>query len=421
MSEKRSWMAGITISLLIPAAQAAELTLSAGGELEWTDNVYASGSDKRNDLLETLYVGAEVEDSDASYAYRVGYLISHERYERDSFDAETYYVGDAFFLWTPLPGRFDWRFAVGSEVTQRSSQGASTPDNRDQRTTYSTTPRLVLLSLPRDNLYLEGNASKVTFREEEGNDSERAGGTLGWQHTLSELTMFSVTGSHEQVTFDDAGDYDRDSYSLGVTRQINGGSISLTGGRTELTPEQGDSFEGTNAAANITWGNDIHLFALDATRDLSDTSAGFGDWAGGGIFSPGEVNTGEVTLVTRTRISLSDTYRFNPTLTLFGMVYDDKEVSEDETTDLERVGVALRAVKNITAETDFRIEAGFEQSDDQLLGREEKTSVYLLAIDKRFDERATVSGWIRRESADNDLDDLDYEVHSIGVSAGLAF
>lgn len=422
MSRRNMVVAGTTISLLAPVAHGVELTLNAGAQLEWTDNVFASSTERRNDLLETVFFGADVEDSDASYQYGIGYTISHERYQRDSFAAENYYSGEAFLLWMPLPGRFDWRFDVQSDVTQRNSQGALTPANRDQRTTYSTTPRLVLLSLPRDNVYVEGNASRITFREDEGNDSDRIGGTLGWEHALSTLTSLSLSGSQEQVTFDDEGsDYERNRYSLGVVRQINGGSVSLSAGQTELEPEDSDKLRGANAAANITWGNGIHTFSLDASRDLTDTSAGFGDWADGETFNPGDVNTGEVALVTRTRISLADTYRFSQTVDLLAMVYSDSEQSDDETTDADRLGLSLRAVKNLSETLSVRAEYSYERDEDLVTEQVERTSTYELAMDQRFEDRIFVSGWLRREAATNDIDDLGYEVHTVGLSGGLEF
>lgn len=422
MSYSKMIVAGSSILFLAPLVHGMELTLNTGAQLEWTDNVFASSGERRNDLLETIFFGAEVEGSETSYQYGIGYTVSHERYQRDSFADESYYNGEAFFLWVPLAGRFDWRFAIESDVTQRSSLGAATPANRDQRTTYSTAPRLVLLSLPRDNVYVEGNASRITFREDEGNDSDRAGGTVGWEHAISTLTLLSLIGNKEKVTFDENGaDYERSSYRLGVTRQINGGSVSLSVGQTELYPENANKLRGTNAASNFTWSNATHTISLDATRDLTDTSAGFGDWANGEAFNPGDVNTGEVALVTRTRVSLADTYRFSQTIDLLGMVYSDSEQSDDETIDAERLGLSLRAIKDLSESLSVRAEFSYERDQNRIVEAVERTSTYELAIEQRLEDRIFMSGWLRREDATNDVDDLDYEIHTVGVSGGLEF
>ena len=421
MSARSVMLTGAAVSLLAPLAHGADLTITAGAEFEWTDNVFASSSERRNDLVESLTFGADAEDSEASYSYNIGYQMSHERYERDSFAAENYYTGDASLLWFPLPGRFDWRFEVASEVTQRSSQGALTPDNRDQRTTYSTAPRLVLFSTPRDMVYIGTNASKVTFREDDGNDSDRFGGTVGWLHTLSSLTALVFMTNHEEINFEDVEDYQRSSYSFGVNRQINGGSVSIAAGQTELVPEESETRKGMNATGNIEWSNLTHSLSMVLSRDLTDTSSSFGGWAEGGDFTPGDVNTGELALVTRTRISLADVFRVSPTLEFSMMVYSESEKSDDDTTDIDRKGTSLRATKSLSIETSVRAEYSYERDDDLALNSVERTSTYRLALDKRYGSRVTVSGWVRREASKSDVDDFGYEVHAVGVSGLVSY
>src|SRR5690625_5155295 len=49
---------------------------------------------------------------------------------------------------------------------------------------------------------LQGHYSQIKYRFDDNRDSERAGGSLIWQHTSSATTEWRVVGSHTEVSFD---------------------------------------------------------------------------------------------------------------------------------------------------------------------------------------------------------------------------
>src|SRR5690606_29165558 len=124
---------GAATLLAVQSASAIDLTLHGGVELEWTDNALRANENRRHDLLETLRAGVVANESETWYQLNLGYEVSYERYERDSFDAETYYNGTGSLMLIPIPDRFDWLFSVQSTTTQTRSVLPDTPDNRDQR------------------------------------------------------------------------------------------------------------------------------------------------------------------------------------------------------------------------------------------------------------------------------------------------
>ena len=424
MGIKKQLVIGAAALAYMQGAYSLELTLLGGAELEWTDNVYLSNENRRNDLLETIRAGVRAEDSDTWYELNLDYEASHERYERESFDAETYYSGAASVLLIPLPDRFDWLFSVESTTTQRDSVLADTPDNRDQRNIYRTAPRLVLLALSRDTVALNAEASRITFRDDEESESNRVGGSLTWDHQLSVLTSLNLTGGHQKVNFELAEDYERDSYSLGFTRQINNGTISLSAGQTRLTPEESEELEGANYMGSIEWGTDLHSFRFDAIHDLTDTSAGFASGVNTSpeFLSPTDINTGEVDIITRTRFSLSDTYLVTGATTLYGMIYNDDEESETDPADTtERTGGVLSVRRGLNPDVDLELAGRYEKSREGVDEIEDDTVNIRLSLYKRFGEQVTLAGWLEREEGDGEVDEQDYEVHRVGASLTAEF
>lgn len=432
MGIKRNLLVGTASLLCAQGAYPVELTFIGGAGLEWTDNVYHAAEEKRNDLLETIRAGVRADEQASWYQLNITYDASHERYDRESYAAETYYNGAASVLLTPAPERFDWLFMVQSSTTLTNSALPNTPDNRDQRTIYSTTPRLVLLSSVRDTVSISGDASRSTFRNAENSDSDRAGGFLTWTHRLSQLTSLNTMGGHEKVNFEAANDYERDYYNLGFTRQLSQGSVSLAAGQTRLTPEQGDELTGANYNANFTWGDNIHTFMLDVTHDLTDTSTAFADGVNStpgsapanpspGILPPTDVNTGEASIITRTRIALSDAYQINSTTRLYGMIYHDKEKSEVDASESNRTGGVLTAGRDLTPELSLELTGSYEVAEEGIEQVEDDTARVRLTLTKNFTEQLALAGWLGREEADSEFDERDYEVNSVGLSLTATF
>lgn len=417
---------GAVALLSAQGALAMNLTWTGGAELEWTDNVHHRSDDHRSDLMERLRVGVLGEELGSWYQFNIEYEAAHERYERDSFDPETYYTGAGNLLLIPLPGRFDWLFSVESAVTQSNAGFPDTPDNLDQRTIYSTTPRLTLLSLARDTVAVSATASKVDFRNSEGSESKRLSGDLTWTHQVSLLTATNVIVGQEKVDFDDEQDYTREYYMLGFTRQLNRGDLSLSAGQTRVKPDGGQEFDGMNFQATFNWSNGPHALALAAHRDLTDTGAGLRGVTGDipDYLSPGEVNTGDVAVVTRTRVSLSDTYTLSGLTTLHGAIYADKEEAEqreDAASDSERVGVMLAYRRALTPQWHMSLMGRYEQSVEGVDDNEDRTNAVTLDLTRNFGERLAMRAWLEREESENDIGTLDYVAHSIGLALTATF
>lgn len=418
---------GVALFCVATPAMSLEKGITAGVNAEWTDNVFLTADDRRNDWRESVTFGANLSDEESFYQYGVDYNLSHDRYQRDSFDPATFYSGTAFLNLSLVPRRFEWYSAVQSETTLLESSAVNTPDNRDQRDMITTSPTLTLLALQRDTVAVSGQATKVMFRESDESDSERVGGDVSWTHAISSLLDVSLTASQQQVDFDAAEDYDTTNYRLGIERRINGGSIELSAGQTTITPELGEEFDGAQYEANINWSREPHTLFFQAYHDLTDSTVGLaGSFDTGGLASPAEVDTGEVELVKRTRYTTGYGYGVTGSFNVTTTLYQDKEEAEDGSSETIRKGVGILAVREMTPEMRAGFEFNFERYDSTdfeavVVSELDYTRRYRLNLERDFFERLRAELWLQREESDRELDVASYEQHAVGASLEFTF
>ena len=412
-----------------PGFTAVETGVTAGLSAEWTDNVFLSNEDRRNDWVETIELGADLQDQETFYQYAIDYAISHERYERDSFDATSYYNGTANLNLSPFPGRFEWNNSIQSETTTRDSSALNTPENRDQRNRYTTTPSLTLILLPRDRVLLIGNAERVTFRESGDSDSDRAGANVDCTHAATSLLDLSLNVGQEKVQFEQDEDYRSTDYHLGINRRINGGNIWLALGHVTVEPEVSEETDEPQYEANIDWSNQLHSLTFSAYHDVTDSSVGASRFfePSDDIELPNDVNTDEVEIVKRTRYSLGYGYGTEATFTISPSIYLDDEEAVDGSSDTLRKGFNLLMERNISSQTRASFEFNFTRDDNKdvletvTTQQVDYTKYYRLALEHDFYESLGADFWITREDADRQLDEENYEVHTVGASVGLRF
>ncbi len=418
---------GLALFCVATPGLSLEKGISGGLSTEWTDNVYLTANDRRNDVLETLNLGANLADQESLYQYGLDYIVDYERYERESYDATTSYNGTAFLNLSFLPRRFEWYSAVQSETTLVQSSSADTPDNRDQRDMFMTSPRLTVISLPRDTVTLAAEAEKVVFRESDQSDSDRLGGDLTWVHALSPLLDLNAKASQQQVDFDVASDYDTTNYQVGFTRRINGGSISVAAGKTTIEPETGEKFDGAQYQADANWSSEPHSLTFQAYRDLTDTSVGLaGEVETTGQVTPADIETGDVTLVTRTHYLAGYGYGFTGSFSINTNLYFDEEQAEDDSTDVIRKGIGLIASRELSPEMRASFEFDFERYDSTDIDaipveQVDYTRRYIISFERDFYERLRANVWLRREESNRELDVASYEQHAVGAGLQVTF
>ena len=415
---------GVALYCISIQAFGVETGVTAGLSTEWNDNVYLSSTDRQHDWLETLTLDANLNGSESSYQYGTRYNLSYKHYQNGSYGSNSYYNGNAFLNLVLVPERLQWYSSVESATTLIDSTQPNIPTNRDQRTTYMTSPMLTLISLPRDNLTLSAQASKVDYRESGQSDSDRAGGNLTWTHTLSPLTQFSLMASHQKVNFTTVPDYKIVSYQAGIMRKINGGDVEIDAGRSKITPNDGSEIEGASYTANINWSSQEHSWHFQAYRDLTDSTQGLsGSFGSTGFVTPTDVNTGQVDIIVRTRYGLDYTYTPIATLRINSSLNWDDQKSKTRNADTLRksasFGVSRDLSQDLSAGFDFSYE--HNQTDQLLLSQIDIIKRYRITLEKDFQKKLKVSGWIGRQEDNRNLTGGDYEQHVIGAQINYQF
>ncbi len=417
-------VAGISLLWVATQVHAVDTGITAAARLEWKDNVRLEERNPVEDLLEVIDLGAYLNYSESWYDFKINYNVSHETYERDTFDAANYYNGDTSLNVLLLPERFNWNFSVTSATTLIQSTDSNTPDNRDQRNIYSTAPKFYIISHQGDKVAIQASATKVDFRESDQSDSDRTGVNTIWTHAFSSLSLFNLSFGAQKVNFEDVEDYESKTYQLGIVRTINGGNIQIGAGQTKIIPESSDSHDGTNYKLKLTWSNDIHIIDLSAFQDLTDSTVGLA--ADGFDFSqsitPSEVSTGDVDVVTRTRYSLNDRYSLSRTFAVTGNIYFDDEASETSDQETERKGGYFYISKMLVDKYFLNLDFNYEHSDEKVVDIVEVIRRYRIKLSRTLDENLSCAAWVgREESKSVSFGGSNYEEHTVGLSINGRF
>lgn len=268
------------ITLLSASAQALELQSVAYAEAMYSDNSTSLRQQRRHDVRNTVGLDAHLTELRQSVEADVSVSMENERYVRDkSRERSSITSGLGMLNLDLVEDVLLWETTfTRAEVLEDVSQESSL-ENRSYRNTLSSGPQMSIELT--DTTDLEGHAHYVNVEnsDEVVSDSERANVGMTLLHQYNQLTRFNLSSQYETIlTEDELDPYDRKSASIGVTRTLARGSLSLSVGRSSLVPELGESVDSNFYQASFRHDEFLdHVLQIGYSQDVSDTSIGFLD------------------------------------------------------------------------------------------------------------------------------------------------
>lgn len=293
------------ITLLSASVQALELQTVAYAGAMYSDNATSLKQQRRHDVRNTVGLEAQLTEQRQRVEGDISVSMENERYMRDSSRERSSITSGLGMLNLDLvEDVLHWETSfTRAQVLEDATQESSLED-RNYRNTLRSGPQMSVELT--DTTDLEGYAHYVNVEnsDEVVSDSERANVSMALLHHYNQLTQFNLSSRYETILNEDEMDpFDRKSGSIGVTRTLARGSLSLNVGRTSLVPELGESVDSNFYQVSFRHDEFLyHILQVGYTQDVSDTSIGFIDE------SLVEADTGELPdndYVTRKRWSAS--------------------------------------------------------------------------------------------------------------------
>ncbi len=223
----------------------------------------------------------------------VSYSAQERRFSEDSQPTRSYVEGD-FDLLLGKPHHFaDLLLSHSRRSALRQPDQIDLLVNRDERDIYSAIPTLRARLTPVNQVMLQGHYSQIKYRFDDNRDSERAGGSLIWQHTSSATTEWRVVGSHTEVSFDlnPQLDYTYQAGTIAYSVALSRLSYTVEVGYNETETEQDETFSSPTARVEANYDTGRHHFSLIARQFITDSSQ-----AGGNLGEPGSFGSGRDTV-----------------------------------------------------------------------------------------------------------------------------
>jgi hypothetical protein len=161
----------------------------------------------------------------------------------------------------------------------------TTPDavaltqNQQAREMISVLPEIRANFFAADRLLISGEFTRVRLLDNELQDSERNGASVGWLHPLSAVSFLRFNTQQQKISFDHfpTADYTFSAAMLAYEVALRKLRYGLEVGYNQSEPEGGEQQGAPSYRLSASYVSGFNQFALGASRILTDTSFGNGN------------------------------------------------------------------------------------------------------------------------------------------------
>lgn len=352
-------------AILIAAASlnthAVELTVEAGYEAEYSDNVALTSDDEQSGWIQTPQIGLIATHEGPTVSASADYSLSHEIYQHNTFDDQTTAEGTALLTWRAIAERLTFDLSNSSTQTTIDSQTQNVPTNQQVTNTATAGATLTLDGLSNHIVELGYDYSVVTAQRTD-TDSVRQTGTASYIIPISTERRVQLNASYGDVNYDSSQSIDYVSNSADIQYVSTGEVIELDtsiGYTVFDQSQQTDDVSGTTGDINIVWHANLNTTVTASySRSIEDQSTDVAE----GIPDFGEnfdANSGITTPFTLDAASLGvSTQLGHNTVDLTGYI-DSQDYDGGIQPDQDTKGVTLGIARALRPTLNARIYANY--------------------------------------------------------------
>lgn len=293
---------------LVPAGSIADNMFDArvSANSEFSDNANRTEQDQISERRDEYRLSVGTEYTNTLIEFQADYTASEHRFAEDSQQRRSLLEGRSSLLVGKPYHPVDLLLSHNRQSVLNEPDDVDLLRNTDERTIWSAVPTARWGFTRVDQLILQGNYSKIDYRLDERRNSERAGGSLSWQHDLSQTDQFTISAQQTQVSFDAAPDFDYDyiAYSAAYAAQLRQLSYNVELGYNETQPEIGEDFSGPSYRLNVSYTAAAQTFTLSSSQFITDSSRAGGNERDFRDFNPGDSTVDELDQLERTDFEL---------------------------------------------------------------------------------------------------------------------
>ena len=286
---------------------ASTWTLDLGLQSEYTDNANRSREQKISERQDEANLRFGLTHENSWLKLEGDYNASERRFDKDSQENRSRLEGESRLELGKAqdPAQLEIRNSRRTQLNNPDDDNLLS--NTDEREIWTAEPTLRWRTSDANTLSLRGTYSDIRFRDNAERDSDRKGGSLFWQRSISATDSLIFSGQFFDIGFDARPELDYELIRANLTyqAQLRRLSYRLQLGYEESDRENGESFSSPSYEVEVRYDSGVHRLELYADRFISDNSTGGGNRGEFDNFNPVDAAGGQLDQLERTNIELT--------------------------------------------------------------------------------------------------------------------
>jgi hypothetical protein len=379
-------------------------------EEEYNDNIFLDDTNEEEDWITTIQPGITLNyrnrsvEATADYSLRYRFYKENSDENLDNFkDVQQADATALFFGGRPFTLRLS-EVISREAIDQRDDFEFSDTENRSTVYHSTVTPEYRLQLVPTFSLLFGYTYDRTDYVDSRGNDTEEHEGRISLIKQISaDSEVFARYAYSIQLSDDDADEFDRQDYTLGITQQLGGRTtLSMEGGYSQIEYDSGFDTDSTNWLVNISYHLSEPLtLSLAYTQDFTVTA------------EDGLTETKEAVLgAAYTKESLSASTE------LFWNNSDYVRLDRED----NAYGVRFDFSKPLARAVTVNFDAEYERAEFDDLGTDEDVNRFTLGTSLDYEYRRFLASLgYRYRINESDIDVNDYVNNIVTLSATVRF
>lgn len=244
-----------------------------------SDNAAKSADEPIDERQDTYQLGLTADYVNWLVDADVNYNFYAQKFAEKSQVDDEYLDGSATLEFGKAQDPLGLVLSHSSRMLLQSPDAVDLRENQQEREIISAAPILRKRIFGADTIFLQGQASLVSFPDDDNQNSKRNSLSLGWTHPLSKISTVQFSAQQSEVSFDSqpTADYDLADATIAYSAQLRKINYRVEVGYNELSREFGESQGAPSYNASLGYTNGFHQISASLGREITDTSFGNGN------------------------------------------------------------------------------------------------------------------------------------------------
>lgn len=405
-------------------AHANTIKTSLSATSMFSDNSLKTFEDPLEERQDLYRVGIIADYSNWLVDADANYQLVAQQYEKKSQADERYSDGNSKIVF----GKQDDPLALALSHSRRmlliTPDAVALTENQQEREVISASPEIRQKIFDADRLSLGGQFVRVSFPDNDLQDSRRDGFSLGWLHPLSAVSYLQLNALQQKISFEHfpIADYTFSSAMLAYGVGLRKLKYGLELGYNQSEPESGEDQGAPSYKLSIIYQSGYNQLDFTASRMLTDSSFGNGNMenvagvpsSDGGALTVDRMDRTSAELRWQTE-AICVRCTFSTSISAIEDDYLEKNEKSLSVYGRTRFVYALSSAANLSLSF-TRYDVDF---DSELIARDYKLNTVLLEYEYRFlnglNVRLAAANEDREATLENGEGTYEENIYSIGL------